>query len=211
MHPINHATLVMGWKNMMIYIDPVGGASPFQGMPKADLIFITHSHSDHFASTTVDAVKSTNSIIIAPQEVYNSMSTAQKNLTTILRNGSITNFLDISIEAMPAYNLTATHHAKGVGNGYILTIGGKRIYISGDTEDTPELRALKNIDVSFLSINTPYTMKVANAVSATREFRPAVVYPYHYRNSDGTYSDLNSFKKLVGMDLDIEVRLRKWY
>jgi L-ascorbate metabolism protein UlaG (beta-lactamase superfamily) len=111
----------------------------------------------------------------------------------------------------PAYNLTTSNHPKGNGNGYILSLGGKLLYVSGDTEDTPELRALRNIDVAFLAMNVPYTMTVAKAVSAVREFRPKVVYPYHYRNADGSFADLEAFKRQVGTDLGIEVRLRKWY
>ncbi len=117
--------------------------------------------------------------------------------------------LGIPIEATPAYNLDPNRqqfHPKGRGNGYLLTLGGKRIYLSGDTEDTPEMRALKNIDVAFLCMNLPYTMDVQHAAAAVREFRPKVVYPYHCRGSD-----LEKFKTLVGSDAGVEVRIRDWY
>jgi L-ascorbate metabolism protein UlaG (beta-lactamase superfamily) len=124
----------------------------------------------------------------------------------VLTNGAAAELLGLKVEAVPAYNRTSTFHPKGVGNGYVVTIGGKRLYVSGDTEDVPEIRALRDIDVAVVCMNLPYTMTVAQAASAVRELRPAVVYPYHSQGSD-----LNQFKRLAGADLGIEVRLRKWY
>ena len=210
-HVINHASFVMGWNGKMIYNDPVGGATPFQGLAKADLILVSHSHTDHYSNTTLDAVRGANVRIIAPQAVYNSMTATLKALTTVLANGAGTTVMGVTIDAVPAYNLTNSNHPLGVGNGYILTIGGKRIYMSGDSEDIPEMRALTNIDVAFVCMNVPFTMSVAKAVSAVRAFRPRVIYPYHYRNQDSTFADLNGFKQQVGTDLGIEVRLRPWY
>jgi L-ascorbate metabolism protein UlaG (beta-lactamase superfamily) len=210
-HPINHATFVMQWKGKMIYSDPVGGATPFTGLPKADVILVTHSHGDHFHAATIDAVRQTNAAIVAPQAVYASLSSAQKALTTMMTNGATATVQGIAIKAVPAYNMSTSNHPKGAGNGYLLTIGGKVIYVAGDTDDTPEMRALRDVEVAFLPMNQPYTMTVAMAASAVRAFQPKVVYPIHYRNSDNTYADLNAFKKQVGTDLGIEVRLRKWY
>ena len=210
-HPINHASLVLEWKGTIIYVDPVGGATPFQDLPRADLILVTHGHGDHLHTGTIDSVRGANAAIVATPAVHSSLPAAQKALTTVLTNGASAPVKGIPIDAVPAYNLTTTHHPKGVGNGYILTLGGKRIYIAGDTEDTPELRALRNIDVAFLPVNQPYTMTVAKAADAIREFRPKVVYPYHYRNATGAHSDLNALKTQVGADLGIEVRLRNWY
>ena len=130
----------------------------------------------------------------------------------VLTNGAGTNVLGIQIDAVPAYNASGTiYHTKGVGNGYVLTMGGKRIYMSGDTGDIPETRALQNIDVAFLCANIPYTMTINEAAAVTRAFIPKIVYPYHFRNDNGTFANLNSFKNLVGTDLGIEVRIRKWY
>jgi L-ascorbate metabolism protein UlaG (beta-lactamase superfamily) len=210
-HPINHATLVMKWNNQMIYVDPVGGATPFQGLPRADLILVTHSHSDHFSTATLDAVRGASAVILAPQIVYNAMTTTLRSLTTVLTNGASTDVLGLKVDAVPAYNLIASQHPRGVGNGYVLTIAGQRVYISGDTDNTPEIRGLRGIDLAFVSMNVPFTMSLDQAVSAVRAFQPKVVYPYHYRNQDGTYTDLNSFKRQVGTDLGIEVRLRAWY
>ena len=128
---------------------------------------------------------------------------------TVMANGQTGELLGVKIEAIPMYNLTAERlkfHNKGRGNGYVVTLGGKRIYLSGDTEDIPEMRALKNIDVAFVCMNLPYTMTVEQAARAVRAFKPRIVYPYHYRGSD-----INKFKTLVGTDVGVEVRLREWY
>jgi L-ascorbate metabolism protein UlaG (beta-lactamase superfamily) len=129
--------------------------------------------------------------------------------TTVLANGETKSVKGVSIEAVPMYNTTPErlqYHTKGRGNGYVVTLGGKRVYISGDTEDIPEMRALKNIDVAFVCFNLPYTMTEEQAASAVRDFAPKIVYPYHYRGSD-----IAKFKKLVGNDAGIEVREGSWY
>jgi L-ascorbate metabolism protein UlaG (beta-lactamase superfamily) len=207
-HPINHASFVMSWNGRMIYNDPVGGAAPYTGLPKADLILVSHSHSDHFHSATLDAVRNTETKILAPQAVFNSMSTTLKGLTTVMANRTSQSLLGLTVEAVPAYN---ANHPVGAGNGYVVTIGGKRIYISGDTGDIAEMRALPNIDVAFVCMNVPFTMMIAQAVSAVREFKPKIVYPYHFRNQGGALADIAGFKSQVGQDLGIEVRLRTWY
>jgi L-ascorbate metabolism protein UlaG (beta-lactamase superfamily) len=192
----------------MIYNDPVGGATPYAGLPKADLILVSHSHGDHFDSATLNTVRGPSAVIIAPQAVFNSLSTTLKALTTVLTNGASANVIGLTIEAVPAYN---ANHPKGAGNGYVLTLGGKRIYMSGDTGNIAEMRALQDIDVAFVCMNLPFTMSVNDAATAVRAFRPKVVYPYHFRNQDGSQSSLTTFKRLVGADLGIEVRVRKWY
>ncbi len=207
-HPINHASFILRWNGKMIYNDPVGGASRYSDLPRADLILVSHQHGDHFDDATLNAVKKEDTVIIASAEVTDQLSTALKEITTTLANGETTEAIGITVEAVPAYN---SRHPKGSDNGYVLTIGGKRIYMSGDTEDTPEMRALENIDVAFLSMNLPFTMSIDQAASAVRAFRPRAVYPYHFRNQDGTFSDLEAFKGLVGRDSGVEVRIRNWY
>lgn len=205
--PIHHASFAMKWNDLIIYNDPASPAN-FTGLPKADLILVSHSHGDHFDTNAINTLSTTNTVIVAPQAVYNSMNATLRARTTILRNGDSTNLLGLGIEAIPAYN---ANHAVGAGNGYVVTIGGKRIYMAGDTGDIPEMRALAGIDAAFLPMNVPFTMNIINAASAVREFKPRIVYPYHFRNSGGTYADTNAFKRMVGQDLGIEVRLRKWY
>jgi len=208
-HPITHASLALSWSNVMIYVDPA--ANPFPGVPRADLILFTHDHSDHFNANAIASLTNTNTTIIAPQAVYSKLPANLQTLTAILSNGMSASRLGLTIDAIPAYNLTAPiNHPKGVGNGYVLTLGGRRVYLSGDTEDIPEMRALTNIDLSFLAMNRPYTMTVSQAVSAVRAFRPTVVYPYHYQPSTPP-TDLNSFKQQVLAAPGIEVRLRSWY
>ncbi len=136
------------------------------------------------------------------------MTSPLQAVTTSLPNGQTVDISGMNIEVVPSYN---DRHPKGEGNSYVLTLGGKRLFISGDAEDVPEMRALENIDVAFISVNLPFTMNVTQAASAVRKFQPKVVYPYHYRNQDGSFSDLEDYKAQVGTDLPIKVRLRNWY
>ena len=207
--PIDHATFVMSWNGKTIYVDPVGGGKRFESFARPDLILITDIHGDHLNNETLSAVASDKTTIIAPSAVAEKLPENLRKQTTVLANGETKSLHEINIEAVPMYNLTQERlkfHNKGRGNGYVLTLGGKRVYISGDTEDIPEMRALKNIDVAFVCMNLPYTMDVNQAASAVREFRPRIVYPYHYRGSD-----VEKFKSVVGNDRDVEVRLRDWY
>jgi L-ascorbate metabolism protein UlaG (beta-lactamase superfamily) len=211
-HPVNHAGFVMTWNGLTIYNDPVTGT--YTSFPKADLIFISHDHTDHTSQGVITSIKKPQTIIVATQTALGQFETITRQQTTVLTNGASTNFLGIQIEAVPAYNPPGSgtiYHSKGVGNGYVLTLGGKRIYMSGDTGDIPDTRALQNIDVAFLCMNVPYTMTVTQAAAVTRAFAPKVIYPYHFRNQDNSLANLTNFKSLVGSDLPIEVRIRKWY
>jgi L-ascorbate metabolism protein UlaG (beta-lactamase superfamily) len=210
-HPINHASFVMKWKDIVILNDPVGASSLYSSFGKPSLILVSHEHGDHFSSSTISAVKSAETTIVTTHAVFNGLSTALRASTIVLSNNTSTNLLGIQIDAIPAYNTSNNNHPKGVGNGYVLTIAGKRIYMSGDTEDIPEIRALKDIDVAFLCMNIPYTMSGDKAAAISRQFIPGVVYPYHFQNQGGSFTDLNKYKKNVGQDLGTEVRLRKWY
>jgi L-ascorbate metabolism protein UlaG (beta-lactamase superfamily) len=151
--PINHATLALQWKDRTIYVDPVGGAKAFQGLPKPDLILVTDIHGDHFSKETLAELAGPNTKLVCPAAVAEQLTADLRNGATVLPNGQTAELLGIKIEAIPMYNLTAERlkfHTKGRGNGYVVTIGGKRIYLSGDTEDIPEMLALKNIDVAFV-------------------------------------------------------------
>jgi L-ascorbate metabolism protein UlaG (beta-lactamase superfamily) len=208
-HPINHATLALGWKNLTVYVDPVGGAARFDGLPKPDLVILTDIHGDHLDAETLKAVATGKTSFVGPAAVAEKLPVEFRSRATVLTNGESKSLLGIAIEAVPMYNTTADrtkYHTKGRGNGYVLTLADKRVYLSGDTEDIPEMRALKNIDVAFLCMNLPYTMTPEQAADAVREFRPTIVYPYHCRGSD-----LEKFKKMVGDDAGVEVRLRDWY
>ena len=207
--PVDHAGFVLGWNDKWIYNDPASGS--FAGIPKADLVLISHVHGDHFQPSylTAATVGKTNPIFIAPQAVYLGMSAAMRSNTIVLTNGATTYVLGLNVEAVPAYD--SSNHPKGSGNGYVVTIGGKRIYISGDTANQPELRALTNIDAAFIAMNTSFTMTASAATNLVRAMQPRIVYPYHFRESDGSTPNPPLFKQWFGTDLGIEVRLRKWY
>ncbi|NJB69664.1 L-ascorbate metabolism protein UlaG (beta-lactamase superfamily) [Saonia flava] len=212
--PIEHATAVLEWGDITIYIDPVGGASTYEGQKQPDLILITDIHGDHLNVETLQALNTEKAKIIVPQAVADEMPDEFKEIITILNNGESKELLDIMIEAIPMYNLreeALNFHTKGRGNGYVLNIGGQRIYFSGDTEDIPEMRTLKNIDKAFICMNLPYTMTEESAASAVLEFKPTQVYPYHFRGNPDV-SDVAKFKELVNSgDSNIQVIQLDWY
>lgn len=212
--PILHGSVVLTWHGKTIYVDPYGGEKAFEGIAPADLILITDIHGDHLNPETLGAIQALKAIIIAPLSVIEKLPENLRSQASVLNNGESAEHLGVSISAIPMYNLPEaadSKHTKGRGNGYILNLGGKTIYLSGDTEDIPEMRALKNIDVAFICMNLPYTMDINQASSAVLEFKPKIVYPYHYRGQNGL-SDVEGFKKLVAAgDSKIEVRLRNWY
>ncbi|MEP6714714.1 MAG: MBL fold metallo-hydrolase [Terriglobia bacterium] len=202
--PIMHAAALLQAGGKNLYIDPAQGN--LAGLPPADIILITDIHGDHMAQPMIDKVKGPHTVILGPKAVADKI-----HVDTVIANGETKKVDQWTIEAVPAYNLTRGpaagqfYHDKGRGNGYILTYGGKRFYFSGDTEDIPEMRALRNIDVAFVCMNLPYTMTPQEAAAAVKAFHPAVVYPYHYKGSD-----LKAFEAgLAGTGID--VRLREWY
>ncbi len=212
--PILHGTVVFTWNGKTIYSDPYGGAKALEGIAAPDLILITDIHGDHMSLETLQALDLSKAIIVAPQAVADKLPEAMKAKTVVIGNGQKTNQLSIDIEAVPMYNLpedSESRHTKGRGNGYVLNLGGKRVYISGDTEDIPEMRNLKNIDVAFVCMNQPFTMDIQQAASAVLDFKPKIVYPFHYRGQNGL-SDVEGFKELVHQgNSTIDVRLRNWY
>jgi L-ascorbate metabolism protein UlaG (beta-lactamase superfamily) len=206
--PINHAAFILRWQDKMIYNDPGNVSSRFNGFQKADLILISHEHGDHLNTGVIDFVRGPNARIIVPQDALGNLTAAQQAIAIVLRYGASTNLLGLNVEAVPAFN--DRHSPLGFANGYVVSIGGRRIYASGDTGDMSELRALPNIDVAFIAMNLPFTMDVTTAANLVRAMRPGVVYPYHYSPSTPA-ADLGLFKRLVAADLGIEVRLRAWY
>ena len=203
--PVYHASLEIEAGGKVIIIDPAKPAN-FAGLPQADLILITDIHGDHLDADLIKAESKAGTEIIAPAAVAKTVTTAK-----VIGNGEKTTWGSWTIEAIPMYNLTRgpaagkLFHDKGRGNGYVLTYGGKRFYFSGDTENIPEMRALKNIDVAFVCMNLPYTMTPEEAAEAVKAFHPKVVIPYHYKGQDTAV-----FKKALD-GTGIDVRLLEWY
>ena len=206
--PIEHASMVIQSGALAIYVDPVGEVARYAALPRPDIILITHNHHDHLAPAVVAGLKAADTAVIGPQAVVDQLGYGHA-----LANGAKTTVRGVTIEAVPAYNTSAERlrfHPKGRDNGYVLEVGKKRIYVSGDTEDVEEMRKLPDIDHAFVSVNLPYTMSVKQAAAAILEMKPGTVTPYHYRGTEGM-SDLAELQRLVGKDPEIEVRLMDWY
>ncbi|WP_185802658.1 MBL fold metallo-hydrolase [Pontivivens nitratireducens] len=194
-HPINHASFVMEVPGMVIYVDPVGEPALYADKPAPDLILITHHHGDHFDMATLRGVATPKTVFITNQVVYDGLEEFQTR-AEVMDNGDVTLAGEYDIFAIPAYNMTEDrleYHPEGRDNGYILDIFGTRVYIAGDTEDTPEMRALQDIDIAFLPMNLPYTMDIDAAADAVMAFSPTYVFPYHYGESD-----IDAFTAMVG-------------
>lgn len=209
-HPVSHASFVMETPAGVFYVDPVGGADAYADYAKPDFILITHHHGDHYDPDTLSGLWHDNLAMITNPEVFEKLPEEMKAKTVSMSNGDMGEARGLPIEAIPAYNLTEDrlkYHPKGRDNGYIVSIDGLRVYIAGDTEDIPEMRALSDIDIAFVPFNLPYTMDETQAASAVAEFGPKIVYPYHYRDSDPEL-----FKKLLAeANAEPQVRMGPWY
>ena len=211
-HPVDHASFVMETPVGTIYSDPVGDAASYADFPRPDLILVTHEHGDHYNAETLAALVGEDTKLITNPAVYGMLPDALKANATQVANGEETTFKALGISAIPAYNTTEgkqKFHPKGRDNGYVLGFDGFRVYISGDTEDIPEMRALEGVDLAFVCMNLPFTMDVKAAASAVAEFKPKYVYPYHFRGRDGGTQDPAEFAKLVADAA--EVKMGKWY
>ncbi|MGD1009946.1 MAG: MBL fold metallo-hydrolase [Candidatus Aminicenantales bacterium] len=202
---LGHGSLMMGFGGKIIQVDPFSQVADYSQLPKADLVLITHDHYDHLDLKALQAILKPETIIVASKACAGKVKDA-----VIMGNGDSRTDLDLAIEAVPAYNIVNKRpdgnpfHPKGAGNGYIVTFGDKRVYIAGDTENTPEMRALKNIDVAFLPMNLPYTMTPGMVADAAKAFRPRILYPYHFGETD-----TSKLVKLLQAEKGIEVRVRK--
>lgn len=212
--PIAHATMVIEMGDQIIYVDTVGGADAFVDHKPPTIILLTDIHGDHLEPETVRAVSKENTLIVVPQAVADTLPKDIMGTIHIMQNDDVHEVQGITIQAVPMYNMPESddaYHIKGRGNGYVLEANKERIYIAGDTGGTPEMKALKNIDVAFIPMNLPYTMTVQEAADAVVAFKPKVVHPYHYRGEDG-FADVNTFKELVNRaDPTIAVELLDFY
>jgi L-ascorbate metabolism protein UlaG (beta-lactamase superfamily) len=202
---IGHGTLMLFFGDKVIHIDPWSRLADYSKMPKADMILLTHHHGDHLDPAALREVRKESTIVVLTE-----ICTQTVDGGIVMKNGDQKTLMDIDIVAVPAYNLVHKresgefYHPEGEGNGYILTFGDTRVYIAGDTENTPEMKALENIDCAFLPMNVPYTMTPEMVADAVNAFKPGVLYPYHYGDTD-----VSGLLELLKDNKDIEVRIRK--
>lgn len=202
---IGHGTLMMEFNNKVIHIDPVSRYADYASLPKADLILISHEHGDHLDINAIESIKKEDTELVLTQ-----LCSEKYTGTTIIKNGESGIFKGLKIEAVPAYNIKHERapgkpfHPKGNGNGYVIHFGDKKVYVAGDTENIPEMADLKEIAIAFLPMNLPYTMTPEMVAEAAQLFRPKILYPYHFGNTD-----TNKLLQLLRNDKEIEVRIRK--
>lgn len=202
---IGHGTLMFTFAEKIIHIDPVSRYADYSQLPKADLILITHEHGDHLDPKAIETIRTEKTDIVLTEKCTEKIEGG-----LIMKNGDVKTIQGLRIEAVPAYNIVhmrgsgVPFHPKGEGNGYVITFGDKRVYVAGDTENTTEMKALKDIDIAFLPMNLPYTMTPEMVVDAVKVFRPKILYPYHYGDTDPSL-----LVELLKNEEDIEVRIRK--
>jgi L-ascorbate metabolism protein UlaG (beta-lactamase superfamily) len=201
---IGHGTLMFTHGETVVHIDPVGREADYGNLPDADLVLITHEHGDHLDPDAVAEVTKGGTEVVVSSSCEGRLDGA-----VVMENGDTRTFSGILVEAVPAYNIMnvrsegVPYHPKGAGNGYVLTLGDVRVFVGGDTENTPEMKALKDIDVAFLPMNLPYTMTPEMVADAARAFRPKILYPYHFGDTD-----TDELMKLLADEEGIEVRVR---
>ena len=202
---IGHGTLMFTFGGKVIHIDPWSRLADYSKMPKADIILLTHEHRDHLDLKALELIRTEKSVLVLTETCASRVKGG-----IVMNNGDVKTVGGLKIEAVPAYNIVhmrsegVPFHPKGAGNGYVITFGDKRVYVAGDTENTPEMKGLTGIDIAFLPMNLPYTMTPDMVADAARAFKPRILYPYHYGNTDTS--------KIVGLLKDmneVEVRIRK--
>lgn len=202
---LGHGTLMFVFNGKTIHIDPWAKVADYSKLPKADLLFLTHDHYDHLDDATIKKVRTDKTIVVASEGCKGKVDGAQ-----IMKNGDMQTVAGIKVEAVPAYNMVQKRpdgvpfHPKGAGNGYIFTFGDKRVFVAGDTENVPEVKALKNIDVAFLPMYMPYTMSPEMVAEVAKAMRPKILYPYHTGDTD-----VSKLAPLLKDAKDIDLRIRK--
>ena len=201
---IGHGSLMFTFNDKVIYVDPISKLAEYSKLPKADLLLITHEHPDHLDLKAVEAVRTDKTVLILTKTCA-----ARLKGGIIMENGDTKTVDGLKIEAVPAYNLVhmrsegVPFHAKGVGNGYVITFGDKRVYVAGDTENIPEMKKLERIDCAFLPMNLPYTMTPEMVADAAKAFKPKILYPYHYGDTD-----TSNLEQLMKDTQNVEIRIR---
>lgn len=209
-YPVNHGSVAFTFDGKTILVDPYGGAEKFSQFNSPDLILITDIHGDHLNSETISGLNTENTIFVVPQAVADQMDQSVADQLVIIANEESTTQIGLTITGVAMYNLPddeSSRHKKGRGNGYVINFGDKKVYLSGDTEDVPEMRNLENIDIAFVCMNLPYTMDIYQAASAVIDFEPTIMYPYHHRGQD-----IQKFKELLSDgNPNVKVVLKDWY
>ena len=202
---IGHGTLIFTFGGKIIHVDPFSKLTDYTKLPKADIILLTHEHLDHLDLKALNPVRTEKTVVVFTQTCAKQVEGGM-----VMNNGDVKFIEGLKIEAVPAYNIVhksgtgQPFHPKGIGNGYIITFGDKKVYIAGDTENIPEMKELKGIDIAFLPMNLPYTMTPEMVADAAKAFKPRILYPYHYGETNtAKISDLMKDTK------EIEVRIRK--
>ena len=201
---IGHGTLMFTYGGKVVHVDPVGREADYASLPKADLILVTHEHGDHLDPAAIEAIRTPNTVIVVSESSAGKVPGA-----IVMKNGDSRTVAGFPVEAVPAYNIVHKRdngmpfHPKGQGNGYVITFGDKKVYVAGDTENIPEMNQLKGIDAAFLPMNLPYTMTPEMVADAAKAFKPKILYPYHYGDTDTA-----ALVTLLKSEPAIEVRIR---
>ena len=201
---IGHGSLMFAFNGKVIHVDPFSKLAEYSKLPKADMLLITHEHRDHLDLNAMEAVRTDKTILVLTKTCA-----ARLKGGIIMENGDTKTVDGLKIEAVPAYNLIhmrsegVPFHPKGIGNGYVITFGDKRVYVAGDTENIPEMKKLKRIDCAFLPMNLPYTMNPEMVADAAKAFKPKILYPYHYGETD-----TSNLVQLMKDTQDVEIRIR---
>ena len=201
---IGHGSVMFTYRGMVIHVDPFSRVADYSKLPKADVILITHEHGDHLDLKALENVRTQKTILILTETCA---ATVKGGI--VMKNGDVKTVGGLQIEAVPAYNLVhmrsagVPYHPKGIGNGYVITFHEKRVYIAGDTENIPQMKQLQNIDCAFLPMNLPYTMTPEMAAEAAKAFKPKILYPYHYGDTD-----TSKLLELMKDTPEVDIRIR---
>ncbi|MDI6849787.1 MAG: MBL fold metallo-hydrolase [Candidatus Saccharicenans sp.] len=201
---LGHGTLMFTFQNRVIHVDPWQEQADYRQLPKADLILITHEHFDHLDPEAIKILRQDSTVVIGTAACQSRVPGLK-----VMKNGDRLSVIGLEIEAVPAYNIQHKRpdgnpfHPRGSGNGYVITFADKRVYVAGDTENIPEMKNLTDIAIAFLPMNLPYTMTPEMVAEAARWLKPAILYPYHYGETD-----ISRLVKLLKDTPEIEVRIR---
>ena len=202
---IAHGSLMFTFEGKVIHVDPYSDVADYSTLPKAHLILLTHEHRDHLDLKALNAVRTEKTMVVMTETCAKQVQGG-----VVMLNGDVKTVEGLKIEAVPAYNIVHKRdadqpfHPKGAGNGYIITFGDKRVYVAGDTENIPEMKGLKDIDIAFLPMNLPYTMTPEMVADAARAFRPKILYPYHFGETEPS-----KVVSLLKGTPEIDVRIRE--